>query len=34
MHFLATQYEKILQKAQECLNRIQEQKNQTADNSK
>ena len=32
MHFLATQYKKILQEAQVCLNRPQEQKNQTADN--
>ena len=34
MHFSATQYEKkILQEAQVCLNRTQEHKTQTADNT-
>ena len=34
MHFLATQYEKkILEEAQVCLNRTQEHKTQTADNT-
>ena len=34
MHFSATQYEKkILQEAQVCLNRTQEHKIQTADNT-
>ena len=33
VHFLATQYKKILQEAQVCLNRTQEPQNQTADNS-
>ena len=32
--FLATQYKKILQEEQVCLNRTQEHKNQTVDNSK
>ena len=34
MRFVATQYEKkILQEAHVCLNRTQEHKNQTADNT-
>ena len=32
MHFLATKYKKNLLEAQVCLNRQQEQNNQTADN--
>ena len=34
MNFLATQNKKFLQEAQVCLNRTQEHKSQTADNSK
>ena len=33
MYFLATQYAKISQEAQMCLNRTQEHKNQTADDT-